>query len=64
MSEECLSDLPVIAMHYGERVSADEVLFKHIQEEFLTLHCFNNNYQINIVGICILSWVWLVTCKH
>ena len=31
MSEEHLSDLSVIAMHYGEQVSADEVCQAFVQ---------------------------------
>ena len=32
MSEERLSDLSIIAMHYGERVPVDEVCQAFIQE--------------------------------
>ena len=48
MSEERLSDLSVIAMHYGERVSADEVCQAFVQaypRRLLTLHCFDNNFN-------------------
>ena len=57
MSKERLSDLSVIAMHYGEQVSADEVCQASHPRRLLL---FIVSIRISIHN-CVLSWVWLVT---